>query len=682
MSEPTPAAPLTERPCPFLTFYSFKGGVGRSMAVINVAGIMASRGFRVMVIDMDLEAPGLSFLANPAPTAANSGSRQTGFVDLLLDAVDRGADADLFRLQPGDAIRGYSAPYELPEDFRRSPDGSLYIMPAGRIDDGYAQRLTRLDLPSLYQAGVGLALIKAFKHVVQESKLFDYVFVDSRTGFSDESGICTRDLADCLLVVSGLNKQNVEGTARFLSALRQATEERKPLEVILSPIPNGEDALVDERERRAQQAFREAWGAPVRTELHIPYHPQLALTEEPHIFRRRRGYLFEAYNKIERSVLSLLGDTWPEELELATTALKTKSYATAEAHLRRADKLADTREWAGVRLLYPNTDWVADPEAESLFRFIIERADTANRESLGWLIGQEAVRRVKTDVDIATALFERALEAVPEDENILGGYAILFQNERRDIDAAEAMYKRALDADPKHAHNLGNYALLLQNERRDIDAAEAMYKRALDADPKHAHVLGSYALFLQNERRDIDTAEAMYKRALDIDPKHAHILGNYALFLQNERRDIDAAEAMYKRALDVDPKHANNLGNYARICLSDGRVSEGMKLVDMALSTRTSPHPPAAIDAELWMYVFCCGSPDRHAAALQQLRSLVLTHSISTDDWDFSGVIEQALTMAHPEAAWLPFLADVLSGRRDPAALREWPAWRAVAAAP
>src|SRR5436305_1706735 len=42
-----------------VTFYSFKGGAGRSMALANVAWILASRGERVLVIDWDLEAPGL-----------------------------------------------------------------------------------------------------------------------------------------------------------------------------------------------------------------------------------------------------------------------------------------------------------------------------------------------------------------------------------------------------------------------------------------------------------------------------------------------------------------------------------------------------------------------------------------------------------------------------------------------
>ncbi|HUU23744.1 MAG TPA: P-loop NTPase, partial [Phycisphaerae bacterium] len=46
------------------TFYSFKGGVGRSMAVLNVAYDLAGRGRNVLILDMDLEAPGLSGFMN------------------------------------------------------------------------------------------------------------------------------------------------------------------------------------------------------------------------------------------------------------------------------------------------------------------------------------------------------------------------------------------------------------------------------------------------------------------------------------------------------------------------------------------------------------------------------------------------------------------------------------------
>ncbi len=41
------------------TFYSYKGGVGRTMALANVAELFLRQGRRVLMIDWDLEAPGL-----------------------------------------------------------------------------------------------------------------------------------------------------------------------------------------------------------------------------------------------------------------------------------------------------------------------------------------------------------------------------------------------------------------------------------------------------------------------------------------------------------------------------------------------------------------------------------------------------------------------------------------------
>src|SRR5262250_840359 len=67
-----------------ITFYSYKGGAGRSMALANVAWILASNGKRVLALDWDLEAPGLHryfhpFLADRDLTASE------GLIDFVID---------------------------------------------------------------------------------------------------------------------------------------------------------------------------------------------------------------------------------------------------------------------------------------------------------------------------------------------------------------------------------------------------------------------------------------------------------------------------------------------------------------------------------------------------------------------------------------------------------------------
>src|ERR1039458_6563832 len=70
------------------TFYSFKGGVGRSMALLNTAYTLAGRGRHVLIMDMDLEAPGISsFLLNQKELAAPKADHPLDVLTLLSEAV-------------------------------------------------------------------------------------------------------------------------------------------------------------------------------------------------------------------------------------------------------------------------------------------------------------------------------------------------------------------------------------------------------------------------------------------------------------------------------------------------------------------------------------------------------------------------------------------------------------------
>ena len=72
-------APLVSNPSR-LIFYSVKGGVGRSTALAIAAADLAAKGFNVLVVNLDLEAPGLGALLLPAEWSQNTawptGSRQ------------------------------------------------------------------------------------------------------------------------------------------------------------------------------------------------------------------------------------------------------------------------------------------------------------------------------------------------------------------------------------------------------------------------------------------------------------------------------------------------------------------------------------------------------------------------------------------------------------------------------
>jgi cellulose biosynthesis protein BcsQ len=427
--------PTPKTAAPFITFYSFKGGVGRSMALINTAAILAGRGFRVLVIDFDLEAPGLSYLARTAAAsqgAATDSAMPPGLIDLLGDAKERGLEADLFARPMQEVADIYTRPYPL-----ENPEvgGALFIMPAGKMDQGYTKRFDDLSLRELYGEGVGEPLMRIFKEKFAESDLYDYVLIDSRTGFSDEAGICTQDLADFMMIFSGLNKQNIEGTAAFLQALRFASEGKAKFQIILSPVPVWEDDLFAVREQIAQERFNQAWGSEVDLSLQIPYHPRLALTEEPQVFTKRGGALLAAYRAIEQTMLiRIMHDVLHLEHEFYAQ-LKLEKYRTALRTLQRLVRFDGGNEaltdvvihWAQpdeknhryTNKMKPLFSILADEAGHELIAFLVDHVSCASDSGEATSF---AIDLAEQDTQLAGKLYQRLVDENPESAIILGNY--------------------------------------------------------------------------------------------------------------------------------------------------------------------------------------------------------------------------------------------------------------------
>jgi MinD-like ATPase involved in chromosome partitioning or flagellar assembly len=201
-----------------ITFYSYKGGTGRSMAVSNVAWILASNGYDVLLIDWDLEAPGLyrylrPFLVDPELTSS------PGVIDFVWDAAR-------VNVTPADKSQATSLSAEFPslEDYVVGLDWdfhdnvSISFIPAGRQDENYARRVNTFSWDNFYERLGGGKLLQAQIEALRKS--YDFILIDSRTGVSDTSGICTVQLPDTLAVFFTLNWQSIKGAAAIASSLR------------------------------------------------------------------------------------------------------------------------------------------------------------------------------------------------------------------------------------------------------------------------------------------------------------------------------------------------------------------------------------------------------------------------------------------------------------------------------
>ncbi|GAA2974279.1 KGGVGR-motif variant AAA ATPase [Actinokineospora diospyrosa] len=181
------------------TFYSYKGGVGRSFALANIAVLLARWGFRVLCVDWDLEAPGLHDYFEPLITTPPTG----GVVDLV-DDFRTGAVVD------------------------RSVQviGSLDLLAAGGDDPNYESRVQAIDWGLLYDEGFGEYLEKCREQWIAR---YDYVLLDSRTGVSDVGSICTAQLPDRLVLLFTANAQSIRGAVNVVG-LADAARERLPLD--------------------------------------------------------------------------------------------------------------------------------------------------------------------------------------------------------------------------------------------------------------------------------------------------------------------------------------------------------------------------------------------------------------------------------------------------------------------
>jgi MinD-like ATPase involved in chromosome partitioning or flagellar assembly len=257
-----------------ITMYSYKGGVGRSFAVANIAVILAQWGCRVLAVDFDIEAPGLNHYFERDRISAVPGV--LGFIQDCRSGSPKSWDKYCNRVN------------------LRSVSGDVYLMPASSAGGDYTDVVQQLDWNLLYKRH---QIARRFEDLrTQWIAEFDIVLIDSRTGVTDFSGLTTVQLPDVLAFLFTANAQSLLGS---VSIAKRAMEARTNLPLdrpALLPIPI--PARFEQREEydRAQEwrerfvnelaPFYDTW-RPRGTDLGklidlltIPYVPRWTFGED------------------------------------------------------------------------------------------------------------------------------------------------------------------------------------------------------------------------------------------------------------------------------------------------------------------------------------------------------------------------------------------------------------------
>ncbi|MFN7926990.1 MAG: TIR domain-containing protein [Blastocatellia bacterium] len=259
-----------------VTFYSYKGGVGRTLALANVGALLCRWGYKVLCVDWDLEAPGLHLYYE---RWSQEPSQHQGLVDLI--------HAQLGKKKV--SWRQYLTEVKFPDIAQ-----PLALLTAGRQDDGYVQRLQGLDWETLYERHDFGNFLERMRN--EWKKEFDFILIDSRTGITDIGGICTVQLPDYVVLLFTANFQSLKGSLDVVARARR-TRNSLPFDrtkLLALPIPTRFEGRIEyEMAQEWLQTFtkelaplyaewihKDVKPADLLNHLRIPYIPYWSFGEK------------------------------------------------------------------------------------------------------------------------------------------------------------------------------------------------------------------------------------------------------------------------------------------------------------------------------------------------------------------------------------------------------------------
>lgn len=249
---PWPPPEHLETP-PIVAFYSFKGGVGRTTALASFAIQRASLGERVVVVDLDLEAPGAGVFMSPGEGLPGA---RWGVVDYLLERPLLGR-VDLRDYYHTCVARMGSPPGEV----------EVQVVPAGGLDQNYLGKLARLDLepPPPGEVHPLPQLLLQIKNELDPR----WILLDCRAGLSEAAGFVLSGLAHLYVLFGTPSEQSWEGLRVILERLgaERIRDQQPQVEclVVQAMVPTHPDTAASaksEFETEALNRFTDLYYAP------------------------------------------------------------------------------------------------------------------------------------------------------------------------------------------------------------------------------------------------------------------------------------------------------------------------------------------------------------------------------------------------------------------------------------
>ncbi len=202
---------------PRVVFATLKGGVGRSTALAVAAADLARRNRNVLVVDLDLEAPGLGDMLLDGDRTPEFGT-----IDYLVENGIGGV--------PDSSLQAYIGSSGLTD----AGGGRVDVLPAlGRRSlnspENILPKLSRAMIEDIFEdRAVPVAeKISSMISRITEREQYDAVFIDSRAGLSELAAPAVLGLGATVLLFGTAQKQTIDGYRALFAALRLLAQRDK-----------------------------------------------------------------------------------------------------------------------------------------------------------------------------------------------------------------------------------------------------------------------------------------------------------------------------------------------------------------------------------------------------------------------------------------------------------------------
>jgi tetratricopeptide (TPR) repeat protein/MinD-like ATPase involved in chromosome partitioning or flagellar assembly len=457
-----------------VTFYSFKGGVGRTLSLMNTAYRLSKRGRTVFILDFDLEAPGVDvFFPSTQPSA--------GLLDCIAHYSETGTVPPI---------------QDFVSEMTWDNTGKVYYIPAGRRDQNYQSLLAKLNWKDFYGRHEGFFFVENLKAAIQVLYKPDYLLVDSRTGLTDISGICTLQLPDLVVLLFGLNDQNLIGTSQIYRSITHNKLDRSIQTLLVaSPVPDVPEfvSIKGERLQRAKELLG------TEPDMVLPFNAFVAFKET--IIPSEMGeFLNQAYESLCDRIVSC-------------------NKADVSTLLREARKSAEAGD---------------AEQAEAVYRQILE----ANpRDNIAWTEFGSFLRASGKYSDALNAYREAERNSAPP--SIYGDIAVTLLYARQSEEARKYLSQYlSFDFNPKAAFRIARAFAFRDQAEAAIEAFERITVRDPDLAASASGEIGNLYLRLNVPERALSHFELSMERA----PNSFISAFNVAVTLEKIGRRSDSVE--------------------------------------------------------------------------------------------------------------------------------------------